>query len=239
MDTERIAENLNRVVESVRNAERKAGRKEGSVKLLAVSKFHPAEAVIAAIGAGQSAFGENRVQEAYEKFNKIYEDFPSAELHIIGTLQKNKAARAVRIASCIESVDRLGIIEELEKQCAKIDKSIDILLEYHTGEASKAGFLSYENMYEALRYCAEGNAPHIVPKGFMTMAPFTDDEIAVRKSFVSLRDASEKLQKEFPSFDLTTLSMGMSADYKIAIEEGSTEVRIGTAIFGERETAAL
>lgn len=239
MDTERIAENLKRVVESVQNAERKAGRKEGSVKLLAVSKFHPAEAVIAAIGAGQSAFGENRVQEAYEKFNKIYKDFLSTELHIIGTLQKNKAARAVRIASCIESIDRIGIIEELEKQCAKIDTSIDVLLEYHTGEASKAGFLSYESMYEALRYCAEGNAPHIVPKGFMTMAPLTDDESAVRKSFVSLRKAAEKLQKEFSVFDLSTLSMGMSADYKIAIEEGSTEVRIGTAIFGERETAAL
>ena len=239
MDTNKVAVNLKRIVESVRNAERDAGRKEGSVKLLAVSKFHPAESVIAAIEAGQSAFGENRVQEACEKFNKIYERFPSVELHIIGTLQKNKAARAVRIASCIESVDRLGIIEELEKQCAKIDKSIDILLEYHTGEASKAGFFSYESMYEALRYCADGKAPHVVPKGFMTMAPFTDDEAAVRKSFVSLRSAAEKLQKEFKAFSLSELSMGMSSDYKIAIAEGSTEVRIGTAIFGERETAAL
>ena len=125
MDTERIAENLKRVVESVRNAERKAGRKEGSVKLLAVSKFHPAEAVIAAIGAGQSAFGENRVQEAYEKFNKIYKDFPSTELHIIGTLQKNKAARAVRIASCIESVDRLGIMKSSKNSARRlINRSI-------------------------------------------------------------------------------------------------------------------
>ena len=239
MDTNKVAVNLKRIVESVRNAERDAGRKEGSVNLLAVSKFHPAESVIAAIEAGQSAFGENRVQEAEEKFNKIYERFPSVELHIIGTLQKNKAPRAVRIASCIESVDRIGIIEEIEKQCAKINKSIDILFEYHTGEASKAGFLSYESMYEALRYCADGNAPHIVPKGFMTMAPFTDDETAVRKSFVSLRSAAEKLQKEFKAFSLSELSMGMSSDYKIAIAEGSTEVRIGTAIFGERETAAL
>lgn len=229
-----ISARLCEVLEKIKNAEKKAGRKEGSVRLLAVSKFHPAESVIAAYEAGQKFFGENRVQEAVEKFSVLEEKFPDINLHMIGTLQTNKVRHAVDVASCIESVDRISLIEEIEKQCAKKNKRVKIYFELHTGEESKAGFADVHELEQALVFCAEGKASHVVPRGFMTMAPFTNDVGLIRKSFVTLREAAEKLREKFVQFDLSELSMGMSNDFEIAIEEGSTEVRIGTAIFGER-----
>lgn len=230
-----VRSNLEKIKSSISDAERLSGRKEGSVKLLAVSKFHPAQAVLDALNAGQTVFGENRVQEACSKFEEIYKTHPETELHIIGTLQKNKVGHAVGICSCIESVDRIDLIKEIEKHCGQKNKTIRILFEYHTGEESKSGFVSYNDLLEAVRYCAEGGAPHIIPAGFMTMAPFTDDEKKIHASFALLRETSEKIRHEFPQLAMETLSMGMSADYRIAVEEGSTEVRIGTAVFGERE----
>lgn len=229
-----ISARLCEVLEKIKNAEKKAGRKEGSVRLLAVSKFHPAESVVAAYEAEQKFFGENRVQEAVEKFSVLEEKFPDINLHMIGTLQTNKVRHAVDVASCIESVDRISLIEEIEKQCAKKNKRVKIYFELHTGEESKAGFADVQELEQALVFCAEGNASHVVPRGFMTMAPFTNDVGLIRKSFVTLREAAEKLREKFVQFDLSELSMGMSNDFEIAIEEGSTEVRIGTAIFGER-----
>lgn len=229
-----IQVNLETIAALIRDAEAKAGRKEGSVTLLAVSKFHPRESVLDAIAAGQMSFGENRVQEAFEKFSGMTALHPHVALHIIGTLQRNKAAKAVSVASCIESIDRLEILSELEKQCAKINKLMKIFFEYHTGEATKSGFKTYDELCKAVQFCADGNAPHLVPSGFMTMAPFTDDEKKVRASFIMLREAAQKLRAQFPSLPLSELSMGMSGDYRIAIEEGSTQVRIGTAIFGAR-----
>jgi PLP dependent protein len=235
MSTTDVKTNLEKVKASIRDAELAAGCQEGSVKLLAVSKFHPEQSVIDAVLAGQTLFGENRVQEAYGKFGNICRQYPSAELHIIGTLQKNKVGHAVSICSCIESVDRLELISIIEKQCEKINKVIKILFEYHTGEESKSGFTTYESLLEAVQFCSDGKAPHVLPAGFMTMAPFTQDDAAVHKSFCMLRKTAGQIQKEFPHLKLDTLSMGMSGDYRIAIAEGSTEVRIGTAIFGERE----
>lgn len=229
-----IAENLKTILNKIREIEKKADRAENSVKLVAVSKFHPAQSVIEAVEAGQNLFGENRVQEAATKFDEIREKGINPDLHIIGSLQRNKVKEAVRIASCIESVDRIELLEEIEKQAAKIDKNIEVLFEVHTGEDSKAGFTSEEELSIAIERCAKGDFPHITPKGFMTMAPFTEDKKLVRKSFVTLRNLREKFQKSFPSLDLCELSMGMSGDYDIAIEEGATIVRIGTAIFGER-----
>jgi hypothetical protein len=229
-----VAENLKSILNKIREIEKKSGRAENSVKLLAVSKFHPAEAVIEAYEEGQNLFGENRVQEASAKFDQIRSQGINPALHIIGSLQRNKVKEAVRIASCIESVDRIELLQEIEKQAAKIDKNIEVLFEVHTGEDSKAGFTSEEELSLAIERCANGNFPHVTPKGFMTMAPFTDDKELVRKSFVTLRNLREKYQNSFPDLDLGELSMGMSGDYEIAIEEGSTIVRIGTAIFGER-----
>ena len=230
-----IAENLQKVLSKIREVERRAFRDENSVRLVAVSKFHPAESVIQAMDAGQALFGENRVQEAASKFDEIRSKGFFPELHVIGTLQRNKVKEAVRIATCIESVDRIELMEEIEKQAAKINKKIDALFEIHTGEESKAGFMSEETLREAVSRCESGDFPHVMPRGFMTMAPFTSDKSLVRKSFTALRELRDKMQKEFPNLDLSELSMGMSGDYEIAIEEGATLVRIGTAIFGERK----
>ena len=230
-----IENNLKEILQKIESAEQKYNRTKGTVKLLAVSKFHPVDAVEKAISAGHLLFGENRVQEAVAKFSDINSFNKDVELHIIGQLQTNKVKKAVTVASCIESVDRIDLLKEIQKQCEKINKKIKILFEVNTAEDSKSGFKNYEDLYEAVKYCADGNTPFVEPIGFMTMAPLTDDEVLIRKSFSSLRKLSEKLQTEFPMFNFSELSMGMSKDYEIAIEEGSTEVRIGTAIFGERE----
>lgn len=231
---EQIKINIEKIRTQIKEAEIKAGRKAGSVKLLAVSKFHPVEAVYDAIAAGQMDFGENRVQEACSKFLEVFQKFPEVKLHIIGQLQTNKVKKAVEIASMIESVDRIELVKEIEKQCARLEKKIEILLEFHTGEESKSGFKTEEALEETLEYISSGNAPHIVPRGFMTMAPFTDDEEKIRKSFSIMKQTAEKMQARFKNFNLDELSMGMTHDFEIAIQEGSTEVRVGTAIFGQR-----
>ncbi len=229
-----IKANLEKIYEEIKIAEKNASREQNSVKLVAVSKFHPAESVIEAIKAGQTLFGENRVQEAASKFDFIRSLGYEADLHIIGSLQRNKAKEAVRIASCIESVDRIELMEELEKQCAKMSKNIQIYFEVHTGEDSKAGFLTEESLFEAASRVEKGDFPHLVPAGLMTMAPNTTDESLIKKSFDTLRELRAKMNEKFPSLKITELSMGMSNDFKAAIASGSTMVRIGTAIFGSR-----
>ena len=229
-----IKSNLQKIKKLINDAEEKSGRSAGSVKLMAVSKFHPQQAVEEAIECGQLLFGENRVQEAVQKFTPILQSHPEVELHIIGQLQTNKVKQAVQIACSIDSVDRLELLKEIEKQCAKLDKKIKVLFEYHTGEESKSGFTSEQDLVQALDACKRGDYPHIIPAGFMTMAPFTDDQNLIHKSFITLRELAQKLQAEYPQFDLSELSMGMSGDFEAAIAEGSTMVRVGTAIFGQR-----
>ena len=230
-----IKSNLSKIKEKLSECERSSNRGDGSVKLVAVSKFHSEESVIAAIEAGQNLFGENRVQEAAAKFDSIREQGYTPELHIIGSLQRNKVKEAVRIASCIQSVDRIELLDEIEKHCSKIGKKITVFLEVHTGEETKSGFTSEEEIVSVLENCSKNAWPHISPKGFMTMAPNTTNSELVRNSFKTLRMLRDSMQKRFPMLDLSELSMGMSGDFQIAIEEGATIVRIGTAIFGERE----
>lgn len=230
-----INKNLALINQKIKDAQKKAGGPDGCVKLIAVSKFHPSDTVYEAIDAGQFVFGENRVQEASEKFPSIIEKFPNVELHMIGQLQTNKVKKAVEIATYIQSVDRIELLREIEKQCAKINKTIKILFEVHTGEESKSGYTSEEELIKSMDECAKGTFPHIIPCGFMTMAPFTEDKELIRKSFVTLRTLSEKLKAKYPQLPLAELSMGMSGDFEIAIEEGATMVRVGTAIFGERD----
>lgn len=239
MEKINIKENLSQIKQQIAEAEIKSGRKPGSVKLMAVSKFHPSEDIIQAINSEQFLFGENRVQEAKEKFTFIRENISPSQnekltLHLIGQLQTNKVKNAVSVCSCIQSVDRLSLVEEIEKQCAKIEKSMKILLEIHTGEESKSGFTSEEEVIKVLDLISDNKFPHLKVSGFMTMAPFTENEALIHKSFESLRTLQEKVQSEYTNLSLSELSMGMSGDYKIAIAEGSTMVRVGTAIFGER-----
>ena len=236
MTAEQIAENFESVRNQIKEAEKKSGRKEGCVKLCAVSNFHPAEDVLTEIKTGQTLFGENRVQESFAKFTQINSVSKiKPDLHIIGSLQTNKVKKAVEIASCIQSVDREELLAEIEKQCAKIEKKIEVLFEIHTGEDSKSGYKEKSVLLKSVENCANGIYPHIVPKGLMTIAPFTQDEKLIHASFSKLRNLKDELNKSFPSLEINELSMGMSGDYKIAIEEGSTLVRIGTALFGERD----
>ena len=230
-----VKENLIVVKNNIKEAQKTCGREAEDVKLMAVSKFHTIDEIRRALEGGQLLFGENRVQEANEKFSILKEENPQIKLHIIGQLQCNKVKTAVKIADCIQSVDRPELMNEIEKQCSKIEKKIEVLFEFHTGEESKSGFETEEELISVIEDCANGKYPHIIPKGFMTMAPFTDDESLIRKSFVTLRNLSDKIKKMYPQFELNELSMGMSADYKIAIQEGATLVRVGTAIFGERD----
>lgn len=230
-----IKSNLKEIKDKISAAEKESGRNAGEVKLMAVSKFHTVEEIKQAIDAGQTLFGENRVQEVCQKFDELFAYKPEIQLHIIGSLQTNKVRNAVKYACCIESVDRIDLLNEIEKQCSKINKNIDILMELHTGEESKAGFPSKEEMFEALDLIAAGKYPHINPKGFMTMAPFTDDKNLILKSFKELKSVSDEAKQKYSQFDLCELSMGMSADFELAIAEGSTIVRVGTAIFGERD----
>ena len=224
-----IKENLEKIKNRIKIAEKKSGRSENSVKLMAVSKFHPVSQIIEAVEQGQFLFGENRVQEAVQKFtDPSFEGFKNKiSLHQIGQLQSNKVKQIVKIVDCIESIDRIELLQEIEKK-------IQILFEIHTAEDSKSGYDSEKLLFESLKACSQNDFPHITAKGFMTMAPFTEDERLIRNSFITLRNLSEKMKKEFPNLDLSELSMGMSNDFEIAIEEGSTIVRVGTAIFGER-----
>lgn len=227
-----IAENIEVIRTTI--AQNSAGL---DVKLMAVSKFHTHEEVIEAVKAGIKYFGENRVQEAASKFPDVLAQYPDVELHMIGFLQRNKVKDIVKIASCIQSVDRLELIEEIEKQSAKVDKNIKILFEYHTGEESKSGFMTENELIHGIE--AASVCPHIIPAGFMTMAPFTADTDIVKNSFRTLKTVAARMREQFPALQLNELSMGMSGDYKIAIAEGSTLIRIGTAIFGERRKVGL
>lgn len=227
-----VADNLRRVFDTIAEAELKSGRKPGSVSLVAVSKFNPVEAVLEAIAAGQFLFGENRVQEAVPKFQEVQKLYGNTELHIIGTLQRNKVKKALTVASCIQSVDRIELLEEIEKQASVLNKTVPVLFEYHTGEESKSGFCDLDSLLRAVEYGE--SAPHIIPKGFMTMAPFTTDQKEILASFRKLKDIRQQVQSRFSALTLDQLSMGMTNDFPLAIQEGATLVRIGTAIFGAR-----
>ncbi len=237
-----IADNISRVRAEIEAACVRAGRTPDSVRLLAVSKFHPKESVEEAVAAGLYAFGENRVQESIQKFPDLLAQDSRIELHLIGSLQRNKVKQIVPYASCIQSVDRFELAEEIIKQrkklleagCATLPAQLKLLFEVHTGEESKSGFTDENELRRTLEICSLASNTGITCSGFMTMAPNTTDESLIRKSFASLRCLSDRLRQEFPEAPLRELSMGMSGDFGIAIEEGSTMVRIGTAIFGQR-----
>jgi pyridoxal phosphate enzyme (YggS family) len=199
---------------------------------LAVSKFNPKEALAAGYAAGLRLFGENRVQEAEEKLQALGAGFPGLSVHLLGHLQSNKAKKAVQLFDCIESVDSGRLVEELAKRAAAEGKVQDILFELHTGEESKSGFADEAELERAIEL-ALGLAT-LRPRGLMTMAPYTEDEKAIRASFSRCARAFEALGARYGLSRWDTLSMGMTNDYSLAIEEGSTLLRIGTAIFGER-----
>lgn len=200
------------------------------VSLVAVSKFHPAEAVQEAYDAGQRIFGESRPQEMAAKAKELPTDI---EWAMIGHLQTNKVKMIAPFVSLIASVDSERLIDEIEKQAAKNERTIDILLEVHIAdEESKSGW-SISELNDYLRSGALQALQHIRVRGVMTIATNTDEESIIRRDFQRIKDIFDELKPTFgESFD--TLSIGMSDDYPIALEYGSTMVRIGTAIFGNR-----
>ena len=206
------------------------GELPAGVKLLAVSKFHPVEAIVEAYEAGQRAFGESRPQELKQKYEVLPHDI---EWHMIGHLQTNKVKYIAPFVHLIESLDSERLAEEIERQAAKCNRVIDCLLEIHvTNEDSKSGW-DYAELLEFVRRGGFKALPHIRLRGVMGMATFTDDEAVVRADFERLAACKAELAEHFGE-EFDTLSMGMSDDYHLAIEYGSTEVRIGSTIFGER-----
>jgi len=231
-----ILPNILRVRENLENICSRLGTDAGKVSLMAVSKMQNLQAVEEALKGGIKLFGENRVQEGMEKFRSFREKHPQsdAEVHLIGRLQRNKAGKSAEFFSCIQSVDRDELIAELGALTLNRDKPLNIFLEYHTGEDSKAGFPDLDSLFRAAEKVH--SFPGLNPVGLMTMAPFTTDVKSIRASFRSCRIASEELGKRFGSSYWSGLSMGMSGDYETALEEGSNLIRIGTAIFGERNS---
>jgi hypothetical protein len=224
-----IKENLETVKGRVARAALDAGRKPEEVKLLAVSKTFPAADVLEAFQAGQLAFGENRVQELETKVPELPKEI---QWHLIGHLQSNKAAKAIALASWIHSVDTAKLLEKLERLAEEAGAEPSILLELNvSGEESKAGTRDADEAMRLAETAMKCRALRL--KGLMTMAPLDADEALRRRVFASLRQMRERMERELGA-TLPELSMGMSQDFVEAVKEGSTMVRVGTAIFGAR-----
>jgi PLP dependent protein len=227
-----IADNVARVRERIAVACARADRSPNGVRLMAVSKTHPASAIREAYAAGITFFGENRVQEFAEKHAELAD--VRAEFHLIGHLQSNKAAKAAELFGAVDSVDSLKLAERLDSAAARLGKTLSVLLEVNVGgETAKSGFAPDSEELHTLLAKA-GDFPHLQIRGLMTIPPHTEDPNGARPYFQMIRQLRDRLAKQFPRMDLHELSMGMSHDYEVAIEEGSTCVRVGTAIFGER-----
>lgn len=223
-----ITENLEQVREQIAEAAMKVGRAAGEIELVAIAKTHPAEKVREAIEAGQTLFGESRVQEARAKIPELPSNL---RWHFVGHLQKNKIRHALPLFEMIHSVDSLGLAQDINRVANEEGLHPRVLLEVNmAGEGSKFGFSSEKlrNQMEELLAL-----PRLSILGLMTIPPFAEEAEESRKYFVQLRELRDRLQMEF-RVDLAQLSMGMTQDFPVAIEEGATLVRVGTAIFGER-----
>jgi PLP dependent protein len=223
-----IAENLAKVREAISESEREAGRSDGSVRLVAVTKTHPVEMIQEAVEAGHLVLGENRVQEARAKIAEL----PArVQWHLIGHLQSNKVRMALPLFQLIHGVDSMDLLADIDRVATELGLFPRILLQVNVaGEASKFGFSPAKLMQE-IDTIAQYKRASI--EGLMTIPPLAANPENSRRYFVALRELRDRLARE-SSFVLPELSMGMSGDFRVAIAEGATMVRIGTAIFGER-----
>ena len=229
-----IAENLARVRERIDVAAHRAQRRPEEIKLMAVSKTFPAERIREAYDAGLQLFGENRVQEFASKADSL-RDLHDAEWHLIGHLQTNKAAKAAELFVAIDSVDSVRLAQKLDASAQQLGKKLEVLIEINIGgEAAKSGVAPESRELEEL-LAAAPKLGHLDFCGLMTVPPFTDDPAGARPHFRKLRELRDQIAaRRLPAVDMRALSMGMSHDFEFAIEEGSTCVRVGTAIFGDR-----
>jgi PLP dependent protein len=239
-----IARDLAQVQERIAEAALRAGRDPAAVTLVAVTKTHPAETAIAAYEAGVRNFGENRVEEGLAKIPVVRDAIPGPQpkWHMVGHVQSRKAQAAAEHFDYVHSVDRLKIARRLSHFAQEAGLTLPVLLECNiSGEESKYGFeLAGWEQAEAQRDAFFATVerilelPGLAVRGLMTMAPFVPDPETVRPIFASLRGLLETLRERFPSGEWRHLSMGMTDDFEVAVEEGSTMVRIGRAIFGAR-----
>jgi len=230
MTLDELKRNLEEIREKTSRAAMRAGRKGEEVSLMAVTKTHDFETVMTAYLAGIRIFGENRVKEAEGKYLDKPDDM---ELHLIGHLQTNKIKAAQDLFSWFDSIDSLHTAEALNRRLAETGKKARFLVEINTsGEDSKSGYASYEDFLEEAESLFR--LENLEPRGLMTGGPLTGDAREVRKSFRVLKACFDDMRDRFPFLSADVLSMGMSSDYEIAVEEGSTLIRIGTAIFGRR-----
>jgi pyridoxal phosphate enzyme (YggS family) len=239
---ETLTERLAAVRERIAAAARRANRNPATIRLVGVTKAHPVEVIRAALDAGLCDIGENRVQEAEAKMAALEAERQRLTWHLIGHLQTNKAKKAAMLFDVVHSVDSLRLAQMLDRYAAEAQGRLPVLLQVNvSGEATKSGFdlcrwSEQPNLYE--RFCADVEQilalPHLDVRGLMTIAPWRPDPEQARPVFRAVRRLRDDLEQRFPAAAWRELSMGMTDDFEVAIEEGATIVRIGRAIFGER-----
>lgn len=223
---------LEEVRSSIDRACHDCGRDPSSASLRAVSKTHPYELVLEAYDQGQRLFGENRVQEVEAKFPPLAGRPDGMHLSLIGHLQRNKVRKAVQLFNRIDSVDSIPLMDALEKELAREDRVMEVLFELNSShEEAKTGFPDDDSFFDAVGHLS--SCPHLKLRGLMTVGPLGGDEEAVRSAFAHVKELYDKLNAD--GWKLDVLSMGMSGDYPIALSQGATELRIGSAIFGARD----
>jgi PLP dependent protein len=229
-----ITENIASIRRRIESAARRAGRNPEEITLMAVSKTFGPERIREAYGAGLRVFGENKVQEFSGKIEAL-RDLSAAEWHLIGHLQSNKAGKAAELFAAVDSVDSLKLAEKLNAAAEKLGKSLAVLIEVNVGgEEAKSGVDPESGELDALLQSAP-RLNNLKIRGLMTIPPFTEDPESARPFFRKLRELCDGIRaRNLAAISMGTLSMGMSHDFEVAIEEGSTCVRVGTGIFGER-----
>ena len=229
-----IVENIAGVRERIAAAARRAGRNPDEITLMGVSKTFPVERIREAYAAGLRVFGENRVQEFAEKAGAV-SDLTGANWHLIGHLQSNKAVNAAELFGAVDSVDSVRLAERLNAAAEKAAKTLPILIEINVGgEEAKSGVSPNSEELEKILLAAPGWG-NLNVHGLMTVPPYSEDPGGARPFFRQLREIREQIaSRRLPAIAMDVLSMGMSHDFEVAIEEGSTCVRVGTAIFGDR-----
>ena len=227
--------NLIAKIKSIESKIESAQRKRGlnhPVKIIAVTKTHPFHIIKEAYNAGITSIGENRVQEASQKFES-FEHMPNITKRFIGHLQTNKVKKCIALFDTIDSVDSLKLAKKISQVAETFNRTVSVLLEINTsGERQKHGFPP--DITENIINCF--NEKNIKIKGLMTLAPLTTDKGRLRNSFFQLRKLQDRIKHSLKTDQMTELSMGMSRDYEIAVEEGSTMIRLGTKLFGKRDT---
>ena len=229
-----LRDKVERVKERIAEAQQRSGNKT-PVKIVAITKTHPASIILDVRDIGLDTIGENRIQEAEEKFSLIAEVLPKVTKRLVGHLQSNKINKALNIFDTIDSVDSLKLARKIGNKVKSLDRTIPILLEINTSrEDAKSGF--NPNNIDDMLACFEIRGIEL--QGLMTVGPMTSDINRIREAFITLRKLKESIKNQLPNNieKFTELSMGMSGDFEVAVEEGATMARLGTALFGQRMT---